>query len=339
MAGKVLIAEIQRFLARHHGCLCALIEVDAPYCVSDTQLRRLLTLVDDQAYQGFHSRYFGWQVSVLSPDEWISFDGKELRGTIDGVSGQKRGWCLVRPLLHQSSISLSALFYHGAKDSEIVCVRRLLEDKELAGKHLTFDALHTQHETLEMVQDANGTYVAQVKANQAMLLEDLQDHTNLTTPFAQSQTWNKGHGRVEYRQTTCYDIAPVCFEPKWADCGLATLIVVERISTQSKIGKTSKETSFYVSNQKPAVVESEAMGRAIREHWAIEADHWVRDATFREDRIRCKEPTRSKAVASIISVASNLLRQQKKGYLKAMQEDIACNPALAIALFRHHDIL
>ncbi len=120
---------------------------------------------------------------------------------------------------------------------------------------------------------------------------------------------------------------------------MATLIVVERTSTQSKTGKTSQETSFYVSNQSPTTVESEALGRAIREHWAIEADHWVRDATFREDRIRCKEPARSKAVASIISIAGNLLRKQKKGYLKAMQEDIACNPASAIALFRHRDVL
>ncbi len=215
----------------------------------------------------------------------------------------------------------------------------LLKDKKLASKHLTFDALHTQHETLEMVQDAKGTYVAQLKANQAILLEDLQDHMSLTAPFDQSQTWNKGHGRVEHRQTACYEITPVCFEQKWKDCGLATLIVVERTSTQSKTGKTSQETSFYVSNQSPTTVESEALGRAIREHWAIEADHWVRDATFREDRIRCKEPARSKAVASIISIAGNLLRKQKKGYLKAMQEDIACNPASAIALFRHRDVL
>ncbi len=68
----------------------------------------------------------------------------------------------------------------------------LLKDKKLASKHLTFDALHTQHETLEMVQDAKGTYVAQLKANQAILLEDLQDHMSLTAPFDQSQTWNKG---------------------------------------------------------------------------------------------------------------------------------------------------
>ena len=339
MAGKVLVAEIHRFLLRHHLRLCALLEVEEARNVSDAQLRRLLALVDVRAYQQFHSNYFGWQVSLLPVDSWISFDGKELRGTIDGVSGQKRGLCLVRALWQQGSISLSSLFYHGTKDSEIRCVRMLLQNHLLASQHLTFDALHTQHETLEMVEDAQGTYVAQVKANQSQLLEDLQDHINLSAPCAWHQSWDKGHGRIEQRHTTCYDITPICFEDKWKDCGLATLIVIKRTSTQCKTGKTSQESSFYVSNKKPLALQAEDMAKAIRQHWAIEADHWVRDVTFREDRIRCKDPARSKSLASIISVAGNLMRQQKKGSLKAMQEDIACDLSSAVSLFRHTDVL
>ena len=154
MAGKVLIAELQRFLVRHHWCLCVLLEVKQAHSISDAQLRRLLALVDWQAYQYFHARYFGWQVSLLPPDSWISFDGKELRGTIDGVAGEKRGLCLVRPLLHHNSFGLPGVFYHGAKDSEMICVRILLKDNNLANKCLTFDALHTQHETLEMAAAA-----------------------------------------------------------------------------------------------------------------------------------------------------------------------------------------
>ena len=80
MAGKVLVAEIHRFLVRHHRFLCALLEIEEAYSVSDPQLRRLLTLVDEQVYQHFHARYFGWQASSLPVGSWISFDGKELRG-------------------------------------------------------------------------------------------------------------------------------------------------------------------------------------------------------------------------------------------------------------------
>lgn len=338
MAGKVLIAEIHRFLLRHHQCLCTLLGVDEVRSISDGQLRRLLALVDHRAYQQFHARYFGWQATLLPEQSWISFDGKELRGTIDGVSGQKRGLCMVRALLQQSSISLPGIFYHGAKDSEITCVRELLKD-DLASQCLTFDALHTQSQTLEMVQNAQGTYIAQVKTNQAMLLDDLQDHIALAQPLTQQQSVDKGHGRVEQRKAAFYDVGAVCFEKKWAGAGLATLMVMQRESTQCKTGKVSKETSYYLSNATTEQIPAKELFTAIRQHWSIEADNWVRDCTFREDRIRCKEPARSKTLASIISVAGNLLRQQKKGFLKAMQEDIACNPSFAIPLFKHTDIL
>ena len=33
-----------------------------------------------------------------------------------------------------------------------------------------------------------------------MLLEDLQDHSRITTPDTRSETWEKGHGRKEQRK-------------------------------------------------------------------------------------------------------------------------------------------
>ena len=339
MAGKVLIAEMHRFLVRHHSSLCSLLDSQQDCAISDVQLRRLLALIEVDAYQRFHMRYFGWQASLLPLGSWISFDGKELRGTIDGVRGQKRGLCIVRPLLHQGRISLPGVFYHGAKDSEITCLRILLRDHHLATRRLTFDALHTQPKTLEMVENASGVYVAQVKGNQTTLLEDLQDHCQLSEPLAQCHSLDKGHGRIEQRTASFYSLKAVCFEKKWNDSGLATLIVVQREATQCKTGKVSQETSYYLTNADIAEVPPEELFGAIRQHWGIEADNWVRDSTFSEDRIRCKEPARSKTLASVISVAGNLLRQQKKGYLKAMQEDIAYNLAAAMPLFKHANVL
>ena len=190
-----------------------------------------------------------------------------------------------------------------------------------------------------MVQNAQGTYIAQVKANQAVLLEDLQDHTKLMAVVAEEQTLEKGHGRLEKRKASFYCVKAICFEDKWDDAGFATLVVMERESIQCKTGRVSRETNYYLSNATTQRVVPREFCTAIRQHWSIEADNWVRDCTFREDRIRCKESARSKTLASIISVAGNLLRQQKKGPLKAMQEDIACKPSLATPLFRHTDIL
>lgn len=218
-------------------------------------------------------------------------------------------------------------------------MRELLQESQLASQCLTFDALHTQSQTLEMVQNAQGTYIAQVKANQPMLLEDLQDHIKLLAPVAEHQTSEKGHGRIEERNAFFYPTDAICFEQKWDSSKFATLVVVERESTQCKTGKVSRETSYYLSIAFLEQIAPQEFSQAIRQHWSIEADNWVRDATFREDRIRCKEPARSKSLASIISVAGNLLRQHKKSFLKAMQEDVACDPTLATPFFKHADFL
>ncbi len=209
----------------------------------------------------------------------------------------------------------------------------------MANQRLTFDALHAQSQTLEMVEDAGGTYVVQVKANQAMLLDDLQDHIQWTGPLAEQASLEKGHGRIEERRTSFYPVEAVCSESKWDNSGFATLVVMERESTQCKTGKVSQETSYYLSNATMEQLPPQELFKAIRQHWSIETDNWIRDTAFREDRIRCKELNRSKALASIISVAGNLLRQQKKGFIKAMQEDLACNPSLARSLFKHNDLL
>lgn len=66
MAGKAFIAEIRRFLVRHHDSLCCLLDISIRYTVSDVQLRRLLALVEEQAYQRFHAGYFDWLVLYQS---------------------------------------------------------------------------------------------------------------------------------------------------------------------------------------------------------------------------------------------------------------------------------
>jgi hypothetical protein len=144
LSGKVLIAEIHRYLKRHHQILCELLGVDHQKVISDAQLRRILARVDAMELQFINSHYFGFTNDAVPKDRWISFDGKEIRGTIDGVLAEKRGLNIVRPFVQQDKISLNALFYHGLKESEINCVRELLKDGDLARDSVIFDALHTQ---------------------------------------------------------------------------------------------------------------------------------------------------------------------------------------------------
>jgi predicted transposase YbfD/YdcC len=334
LSGKVLITEIHRYLKRHHQSLCKLLGVDHQKVISDAQLRRVLSRVDVMKLQGINSQYFGFTSDALPGERWISFDGKEIRGTIDRVLGEKRGWNIVRPFVQQDKISLNALFYHGLKESEINYVQELLKDDVLAKGPVIFDALHTQYQTLTTIEEAGGTYIAQVKDNQKELLEDLKDHLSISKPFAQRSSPDKGHGRIEQRQGMFYDISGIVFDQRWDHCGLATLIVVDRETTQLKTAKQTQEQSFYVSNRPKTELKITDAFKAIRNHWQIESDNYLRDTTFREDKIRCFNQNRIQTISVLISLASNLLQNQKVKNIKAHLEDIACNPAYAIPLFK-----
>lgn len=266
LSAKVLLSEIHRYLDRHHHILCTLMGVEAEKSISYSQLRRFLAMVDAMELQQINSAYFGFACDDLPSSCWISFDGKEIRGTIDGVSGEKRGWNIVRPFVHQDKISLTGLFYHGLKQSEITCVRELLKDDALAKSNIVFDALHTQHQTLTTIESSSGTYIAQVKENQKELLEDLKDHLVISRPFDQVDSLDKAHGRLEIRQGMFYDVSGIEFDKRWKLCKLSTLVVVDRQSTNLKTQKMTQERSFYLSNRPKNKTEPQTFFDAIRNH-------------------------------------------------------------------------
>ena len=333
LSGKVLITEIQRWLVRHHDNLCAILDFKATKPISDSQLRRLLATVDTPQLQQFHCRYFGWSLTLVASGGWASIDGKELRGTIEGVLGEKRGLCLVHLVSHQG-ISVASDFYEGQKESEIIVARKLLTANNLSKTGVTLDALHCQTQTLELVVNQAGVYVVEVKANQTQLGADLTDHMTLSVPTNTIQTYDKGHGRLEKRTYEFYDVSGVSFESRWKVAHIQRLIVVNRHFTQLKTGKISQEQSFYISNS--VLHSDQTLADAIRGHWSIESGHWVRDVTYGEDRLRCSNRPRMKTLSSLLSVAFSLTKQQAFPNIKAFHEDANAKPMIISKLFVHH---
>jgi predicted transposase YbfD/YdcC len=267
----------------------------------------------------------------ITQDSWISVDGKELRGTIDGVMGQKRGLALVHFHVHNINLSLNCGFYFGDKDSEMIVVRNLLENSDLSGKHFTLDALHCQEKTLKMIANEQGVFMVQVKENQAHLLDIINDH--IGKPLETIKTYDKAHGRIEERVGKVYQVSNGCFKDKWATIGFQKIIVVERTFTKIKTQKISKESSFYLSNSIKHT--NSQLFNAVRGHWGIESTHWIRDKTFGEDSVRCSNEERSKNLACLLSVALNLTKQDKVPNIKALQEELSADPDKMIPFFKH----
>lgn len=319
-------------MKRNHTWLCKTIGFDAKKSISDPQLRRLLSLFNQIEYNEFNASFFGWEKEKEANTDWYAFDGKELRGTIDGVSGQKRGLCIVRATHHETKISYPSNFYHGDKESEIPAVRALLSQIDIHGKGFTMDAMHCQVETLVPIQGADGTFLVQVKDNQKELAEDLKYHARAHEYFDISETLDKGHGRIELREAKLYDLTDALVDKRWKDCQLTTLVVMKRDTINTKKKTETTETSFYISNE--IEPKAEIMIKNIRTHWGIESDNYVRDVTFREDKIRCSNIERAKSLASITLTAVNLIQANKgERSLKVFCEDVLHSPDQILKLF------
>ena len=139
--------------------------------ISHSQLRRILAQLDFTCYNALTSDFFGWSEQVEGV--WRSVDGKELRGSIDGVSGQKRGEVLVRLVGHEDALAQVLGFYQGQKESERTLVEEAIKAQapgSWQGQCWSLDALFATPNLLTLLPGADVGYVVGLKANQSELL-------------------------------------------------------------------------------------------------------------------------------------------------------------------------
>jgi hypothetical protein len=95
----------------------------------------------------------------------------------------------------------------GEKENESSALKPLLTPTLIKGRIFTLDAMHTQREVCAQVHRWEGSYVLIAKDNQPTLLEDIADLFPDRYPdprrWRQTETWDKGHGRLEHRHITC----------------------------------------------------------------------------------------------------------------------------------------
>lgn len=307
--GTLNVAKIHRMMKREYQQLSMDLSVTVHSCISDTQLRRVLSKLDYQAYNTINQEYFGINIQH-NQQGWYAIDGKELRGSIDGVSGQKRGENIVRSVCHESKTSQVIGYYQGNKESEKTVVSSYFTTHHQLKGRYSLDALHTSVDLLKSIASKSGIYLAQVKNNQKYLLEDCkQIHQNWTCQW-HHQEWEKAHGRQEVRKGFCYQVPAQWFGDKWQATQMKTVIVVERTRLRTKNKQESQETAFFVSNLSLDEQTGMELFQAVRNHWAIEADHYVRDVGFGEDKLKCFESNRCRALAAILNTAMNIIRSK-----------------------------
>ena len=137
-----------------------------------------------------------------------------------------------------------------SKSNEIPAVRELSNGLDLAGRTVTVDAMHAQHDTARCLLKGHAHYVVSaVKDNQETILDDLRAIDWSDAPW--HETVDKGHGRIERRRCTAVDLTGDAWDG-YADLyARRQAIRIERERELVKDGTRSIEVTYCLTSLGP----------------------------------------------------------------------------------------
>jgi hypothetical protein len=308
------LSAIHRSMVKKQKELCLFLGIDYQSVISRSHLPIFLKYVNVTFLGKLVFEYFGVQLEV-STKVWIAIDGKELRGSI--LVGCTRGEAIVQAVTHSNRMVYAQGYYNGSKESERPVVESFLSDTVLASQNLTMDALHFTPTILELVADAKGTFVVGLKGNQSEILTDMEQLPQLLKHDFEHYTEYKGHGRQETQYFKAYDVSREYFDKRWKKVEFQTMIQVKRTRFEKKREKYSEEISYYMSNQ------TKVLFKAIKEHWAVETNNYIRDVTLKEDKLKSILKAVSLTTSIIRTLITNMLKVIEPKNIVAQFEDFA----------------
>lgn len=188
--------------------------------------------------------------------------------------------------------------------------------------------MHSQHETARIIIEKGGNYLLQVKGNQGTLLKTIEDMFARTNP--RYERAKKKHGRIEQRAIAVIAINAMKSGFPHARSILAVWLKSERA------GKETVAVRYYISSHEPNELTQPQWHRLIRGHWGgVEnRNHWSRDAIWREDATRSRNPNLVGNLAllrnALLSIAADEL--ETYGSLPAFTEAMQANQKLPFNL-------
>jgi predicted transposase YbfD/YdcC len=265
---------------------------------AEATVRRLPARIDGDALDRAVGAWLADRRPESSGLRGLSVDGKSLRGA---AKARGRKVHLLAALEHTSGLVLAQLDV-GEKTGETTCFQPLLDIvADLAGTVVTSDALHTQREHAGYLLNRRAHYIAIVKGNQKKLRKQLKSLPWKEIPL-QGRTRGSGHGRSEIRRIKVATVSNLLFP------GACQAVQIKRRRTDRKTGKVTIATVYAVTSLTAEQATPAQLAKLIRDHWKIEALHYVRDTTFAEDASQLRTGNAPRAMATWRNLAIGALR-------------------------------
>ena len=317
---------IARWVHHHRQELFALLPASVSRLPSEATIRRALALLDvavlEQALSAFQPPAPSAPDAAAGPVDalqGVACDGKAIRGV--GRDGHP---CHLVSLVQHDHARVLAEVAVALKRDERSAVPTLLAGRDLSGKVVTLDALHTLRSTARQIRAQNGHYLMIVKKNQAALYEYLDMLFSLPAHPADHEVWDrlgpfseKGHGRLETRRLTCGNAHIEDLD--WPDVQQVVRRECERVVLKS--GKRSYEVTYAMVSLPPAEAGAATIERLWRGHWTIENQvHHVRDVTFGED---AGHAAQGNTAHSLAALRNGLLRLFRRAHWRSIPDALA----------------
>lgn len=167
-------------------------------------------------------------------------------------------------------------------------------------------------------------------------VQALGDESGLPPPRC-AETWNLGHGRIEWRHLQTLSVPSGVNWLEWPEC--AQVFAVRRQSKFKKSGQPRGvgETVYGLTNLEAGHASPERLLGLCRGHWSIEnRSHWVRDVTFDEDRSTVRRGSLPQIMAALRNAVIGLMRLAGHTNIAAACRRHAARPHEVLPLLGFH---
>jgi predicted transposase YbfD/YdcC len=189
-----------------------------------------------------------------------------------------------------TKIVLAHKFLEKGKLSEIPAFKELLEDKffDDGGQIFTFDALLTQVDIVGAINTAKNKYIAKVKGNQKLLLEQVKltiDNFHKPSQSYTSPLWQTENNKNVKRTVDIFQNKDCNLVMHHSDFkNIQTLIRITKVTTCPITGVIKTTIQYLMANFKTTALD---FHNKILQHWAIETYHYHKDMLTKEDDHVC----------------------------------------------------
>ena len=250
---------------------------------SRSTLHNLLMNTDNNELEKVFRDYFFPYVEL----DTISVDGKWLRGSdISGQYTNESHKSIFNILDKEKKLVVAHKFMERGKLSEIPAFRELLEDERFCkgNQIFSFDALLTQVDLLNTINDTGRRYIAKVKGNQEGLLDKAKETIKLfsepTDIYRDKRPTIEGN-KLTKRTVEIFESSDcnlVMFHPDFKN--IQTIIRITKEVTDNETGEIKTSITYLVSNFKS---NAKSFHNSILQHWDIETYHYHLDMLTKED--------------------------------------------------------